>query len=895
MCALVCLSFCAYAEEKPLIANDEIINTIQLLEIANGDDNGNMNYEKPVTRAEFVKMAVTASPNKEKAQNSLLSYSLFPDVKNTFWGAGYISVAIESGLVNGYLDGTFRPSNEVTLEEAATIVLRLLGYTSSDFAGNYPSSQIEKYKELKLDENIYAKTGDKLTREECMILLYNMLCTKNKTGQVYCTVLGYTANINGKLDYSALLEKKLEDPFILDDETELTKLVKFELNDKTDYRLNNAYAQKEDIKSGDVIYYSDKINTVFSFRKTATGIVAAVTADYAVTLSNGKSYLIKTTTAKNKLSLGGKYNEKNSFVTLLLGLNDEVIDVLDGDVSRLAENSDNASYISMIDATISLPIYIKDEQMLDSWKNSVPFDTEISDIYVNGELTEKYTPTVSDVLYYSKPFKGIWVYRETKTGNISVITQSAISIGTDTYSIATNEAKLKVSTYGEFKKDDYVTLILGKNDEVINIIAANPDEIGKNENDSSYSDVVSSSLKGPYVVNADGSMDKLTLDIDSCVIYKSNTVIEKNKIQPYDVYYFSPVLNTLWIYRDTVSGTIEEITPVAAPVSVILSGNTYGIETSQASFDLSSFGSFGIGDKATLLLDMNGKVAGVVGVDTVSKVYYGVVTGRGSKAFKNKDGSEYTSDYVTVTDTSCQSYTYEHSNRSLGIGDIVRVSVGETVKLTEQSTNLGRNNLATVINALNNKKYAPDCKIIEIYGSKVEKVYPSRFDGVKLDLDSFMYSSSVLYFKIDDNNNLSELILNNFTGDMYQYGVVSSASPTQLTYMTDNVKRTFAVSGISCSEGPAVIYSENGVVSGIKNLLSYVEKTDFITKTAVFDEDDKEYPLSEDVKVFLQDGGTYKHITLEDALESDYTFTAYYDKTPEKGGRIRVIIATKYA
>ena len=168
--AVLTMSLCTFALEAPSTATTETVNTIKLLEIANGDENGNMNYSKTVTRAEFVKMAVSASVNKDKAKNNSVSYSLFPDVKNTFWGAAYISTAIESGLVNGYLDGTFRPNNDVTLEEGVTIILRLLGYTTSDFKGSYPSSQLEKYTELELNKNISAVKGQKLTREECMIL-----------------------------------------------------------------------------------------------------------------------------------------------------------------------------------------------------------------------------------------------------------------------------------------------------------------------------------------------------------------------------------------------------------------------------------------------------------------------------------------------------------------------------------------------------------------------------------------------------------------------------------------------------------------------------------------------------------------------------------------------------
>lgn len=47
--------------------------------------------------------------------------------------------------------GPSRPSNQITLAEGATIVLKLLGYTAEDFSGAYPTGQLAMYRNLKLD------------------------------------------------------------------------------------------------------------------------------------------------------------------------------------------------------------------------------------------------------------------------------------------------------------------------------------------------------------------------------------------------------------------------------------------------------------------------------------------------------------------------------------------------------------------------------------------------------------------------------------------------------------------------------------------------------------------------------------------------------------------------
>ncbi len=76
----------------------------------------------------------------------------YPDVPYTNWAAPYVEAAVSAGYVNGYLDGTFRPNNNINLAEGVTIVLRLLGYQDSDFSGVYPSGQMAKYHSLGLDK-----------------------------------------------------------------------------------------------------------------------------------------------------------------------------------------------------------------------------------------------------------------------------------------------------------------------------------------------------------------------------------------------------------------------------------------------------------------------------------------------------------------------------------------------------------------------------------------------------------------------------------------------------------------------------------------------------------------------------------------------------------------------
>ena len=162
-------------------------------------------------------MMVAASGYKDTAGGASAS-SVFRDVKNTHWAAGYIETAVNAGWMVGYIDGTFRPDSRITLEQAAACVLRLLGYTSANFFGAYPKAHLTKFAALSLNSGISAKQGESLTRRDCMYIFFNLMNAKTENGKVYATVLGYTVNAAGKLDYSALVSSGTEGPFVIADD-----------------------------------------------------------------------------------------------------------------------------------------------------------------------------------------------------------------------------------------------------------------------------------------------------------------------------------------------------------------------------------------------------------------------------------------------------------------------------------------------------------------------------------------------------------------------------------------------------------------------------------------------------------------------------------------------------
>ena len=154
--ALLAALLCAGALPAAHAADAQAMQqTVRALGILTGDENGDLNLSSPVTRAEFTKMMCAAAGLAEGISTQA-NISVFKDVKSNHWAAGYVKAAVDNGWIAGYTDGTFRPENTILLEEAATAVLRMLGYDSQSLSGAFPSAQMNKYRALGLDENMTA-------------------------------------------------------------------------------------------------------------------------------------------------------------------------------------------------------------------------------------------------------------------------------------------------------------------------------------------------------------------------------------------------------------------------------------------------------------------------------------------------------------------------------------------------------------------------------------------------------------------------------------------------------------------------------------------------------------------------------------------------------------------
>lgn len=295
-----------------------------------------------VTRGAFAKMLVSFSTYRESVDAQGTVGTLYRDVPGTSQWAPYIRIAVQQGWMNGYTDGSFRPDNTVTLEEACAAVLKLLSYKTTDLTGSFPQAQLNKAQQIGLRDQLTCTQGQAMTYEQCTLLLYNALRANTASGSAYGSSLGFTVS-NGQVDTSSVLLKSRKGPFVAEEGTQLPFTpVSVYRNDKT--------SASAELNKYDVYYYSESLQTVWVYTRRAAGRITAVSpsasAPTALTVA-GSNYTLGSSAVASKISSlnGGGVGE---VVTLLLGMDNEVADVITG------EEADSVFYGVVQTATRSL-------------------------------------------------------------------------------------------------------------------------------------------------------------------------------------------------------------------------------------------------------------------------------------------------------------------------------------------------------------------------------------------------------------------------------------------------------------------------------------------------------------------------------------------------------------
>ncbi|HML37082.1 MAG TPA: S-layer homology domain-containing protein [Bacillota bacterium] len=426
-----------------------------------------------------------------------------------------------------------------------------------------------------------------------------------------------------------------------------------------------------------------------------------------------------------------------------------------------------------------------------------------------------------------------------------------------------------------------------------------------------YAGIINDNMNGPYTVRSSGWANDLGLSASGLTVYKNGSVVTASDVKPYDILYYSQSKGTVWAYDDKVTGIYQKALPSQnAVTSVTVSGSEYQLESAAAFSALSSTGTLKIGSPVTLLLGKNGGVADAVSSALVNETAIVYVTETGTKTYENSDGSQYTSRYIKGVKPGGSEIEYAVDQTWIKVGTLLKIDFDSDGKMNISSVSSeGRisGKVDPDLYTIGTTKIAANATIWDVSLGNYTATSLARLAGVTLK------SGDVLYYEASGGT-ANLLILDDVTGDTAKYGILTSArsdsdsesdssssssassGSNSYTCLIGGVSSTFTASGVlGAKTGPAKLYGENGKISMARNLNSLMStRVDTFSSTEVTaDTDIGTYPISSDVTVYSNTGGVYKLSTMSDALaafNSNKLVTFYYDKDPDEGGCIRIIV-----
>ncbi len=155
----------------------DAVKVLSGLKILTGYPEGDFRPEKEVTRAEAATIIARICLGVENA-GLYPARATFSDVSKDHFASRAINYCVNNGIINGYGDGTFRPSKPVTQAQLCKMLLAAVGYgQNGEFTGSeWDANVAEIAFKTKILKNLQALDWDAAaTREETSLLGYNTL------------------------------------------------------------------------------------------------------------------------------------------------------------------------------------------------------------------------------------------------------------------------------------------------------------------------------------------------------------------------------------------------------------------------------------------------------------------------------------------------------------------------------------------------------------------------------------------------------------------------------------------------------------------------------------------------------------------------------------------------
>ena len=394
-------------------------------------------------------------------------------------------------------------------------------------------------------------------------------------------------------------------------------------------------------------------------------------------------------------------------------------------------------------------------------------------------------------------------------------------------------------------------------------------------------------------------------------IYKNGIPAELSDLRQYDVGTYDKSSDTLFVSDLKLSGLYENAYPnAAAPSTVTVMGAELTVLPS-AQADLAAFK---VGDKVTLLLTTTGQVAGAVSPDVAKSNAVGVAEVKGTTAtIKLLDG------ILTLEGKT----TYSEAAAAKLNGCLVTVSSYKRDYLTLSKVN-GKG-ASTALNLTTNRMGTKELSAGARFFEQVSNGRLVEIDRSDITITSIP-ANKITYVGYDWAGRVDKLVLNDVTGDCYDYGMIyyraagyeeSKDDGSEGSYQNGEIRvtngsHTDGVSYVVGSVDGAKTNRMGGVAGSLDQLdgknrmaafmplneATGIRRAQFDTDAMLLTTNSMVIPISDKVECYNKTTGDWfkpgedgdHKAALNLALAFSDDITVYYDRSPEEGGKVRIVV-----
>lgn len=389
-------------------------------------------------------------------------------------------------------------------------------------------------------------------------------------------------------------------------------------------------------------------------------------------------------------------------------------------------------------------------------------------------------------------------------------------------------------------------------------------------------------------------------------VYKNGVAVSLADVKPYDVGSFDPLTGMLELSDRKLTGVYENASPSpASPASVTVMGCSLPV----LECALRDLRSLSLGDRVTLLLDGQNNVAGAVSASKVSALALGTATV--TKGAPNERGrSTYEAQVALPWGITLKGEVWRFNDEAMELAPsklyAVTSSTRGVLELTTPSSAPVTGDWQVRAKTLGSAKVIPGAAVYDKLAGG-----PLMAAGVDAVALSTVPARKISFLHRDNVGNVDLLVLDDVTGDGYTYGRIAFQKGQSGSDMSGSVPSMTVVSNAKASLELVTSNTYETLVdhfmglapslsasSGKPRLAGSVELTavQSVPRSAFGEKTvtagGKVYSLAENIDdcCFNPYSETW-FASLDEALSYSTTLTVYYDRTPEQGGKVRVVVA----